>query len=155
VKKHNPAYPFEFHFVKEEYDKGFTGIRSTSRLLWVCGSLAIFISCLGLFGLSAFVAERRTREIGIRKVLGATLADVWFLLSREFFKPLLLAFLLGAPLAGWAMQKLLQNIEYRIGLSWWMFAFTGVLTLLVALLTVSVHGVKTALMNPVKSLRSE
>ena len=155
MKKHNPAYPFEFRFVKEEYQKSFDEIRSAGQLGNVFGGLAIFISCLGLFGLSSFVAERRNKEIGIRKVLGATVASVWFYLSKDFLKPVFLAFVLAAPLAFWAMQQLLLRFEYRIELSWWMFAVAGLAALAVALLTVSYQGVKAALVNPVKSLRSE
>ncbi len=155
VKKHNPAYPFEFRFVKEEYQKNFDEMRSVGQLGNVFGGLAIFISCLGLFGLSAFVAERRNKEIGIRKVLGATVASVWFHLSKDFLKPVLLAFVLAAPLAFWAMQQLLLRFEYRIELSWWMFAVAGLAALAVALLTVSYQGVKAALVNPARSLKSE
>ncbi len=155
VKKHNPTYPFEFNFTKESYQHNFDEMRSVGQLANVFGGLAIFISCLGLFGLSAFVAERRNKEIGIRKVLGATVANVWFALSKDFLQPVLLAFLLAAPLAGWAMQKLLDRFEYRIDLYWWIFALAGFAALTVALLTVSYQGIKAALLNPVKSLRSE
>ncbi|MBP6826327.1 MAG: ABC transporter permease [Saprospiraceae bacterium] len=155
VKKNHPSYPFEFRFTKEEYQKNFEGIRSAGQMGNIFGGLAIFISCLGLFGLSAFVAERRKKEIGIRKVLGANVASVWFHLSKDFLQPVLLAFLLSAPLAGLAMQKLLDSFEYRIELAWWIFALAGMLALVIALLTVSFQGVKAALMNPVKSLRSE
>lgn len=155
VKRHNPAYPFEFRFAKEEYQKSFDEIRSVGQLGNVFGGLAIFISCLGLFGLSAFVAERRTKEIGIRKVLGATVASVWLLLSKDFLKPVLLAFAIASPLAFWAMQKLLLRFEYRIELAWWMFALAGVAALLVALFTVSYQGVRAALFNPAQSLKSE
>lgn len=125
------------------------------QLANVFGGLAIFISCLGLFGLSAFVAERRNKEIGIRKVLGATVANVWFALSKDFLKPVMLAFVLAAPLAGFAMQKLLNRFEYRIDLYWWIFASAGIMALVIALATVSYQGVKAALLNPVSSLRSE
>ncbi len=155
VKKHNPAYPFEFRFTKEEYQKNFDEMRSVGQLGNVFGGLAIFISCLGLFGLSAFVAERRTKEIGVRKVLGATVANIWFALSKDFLKPVLLAFVLAAPLAGWAMQQLLSRFEYRIELAWWIFAAAGVAAVAIALFTVSFQGIKAALVDPVKSLRSE
>ena len=155
VKKNNPTYPFEFHFTKEEYQHSFDQMRSVGRLANVFGGLAIFISCLGLFGLSAFVAERRNKEIGIRKVLGATIANVWFALSKDFLKPVAIAFVLAAPLAGFAMQKLLSKFEYRIDLYWWIFASAGLIALAIALATVSYQGVKAALLNPVKSLRSE
>ena len=155
VKKHNPAYPFEFRFTKDEYQKNFDEMRAVGQLGNVFGGLAIFISCLGLFGLSAFVAERRTKEIGVRKVLGATMANIWFTLSKDFLKPVFIAFALAAPLAFWAMQKLLLRFEYRIEMSWWMFAIAGAAAVLIALLTVSYQGVRSALVNPVKSLRSE
>jgi len=155
VKKHNPAYPFEFRFTKEEYQKSFDEMRAVGQLGNVFGGLAIFISCLGLFGLSAFVAERRTKEIGVRKVLGATMANIWFTLSKDFLKPVLVAFVLASPLALWAMQKLLLRFEYRIGLSWWIFAAAGAAAVAIALITVSYQGIKAALSNPVRSLRSE
>jgi ABC-type antimicrobial peptide transport system permease subunit len=155
VKKHNPAYPFEFRFAKETYQKTFDEMRAVGRLGNMFGGLAILISCLGLFGLSAFVAERRTKEIGIRKVLGATAAGIWFQLSGDFLKPVLLAFIVAAPLAFWAMEQLLSRFEYRIGLSWWIFAVAGIMATLVALFTVSFQGVKAALINPARSLKSE
>jgi ABC-type antimicrobial peptide transport system permease subunit len=155
VKKHNPNHPFEFRFAKDEYQKNFDEMRAVGQLGNVFGGLAIFISCLGLFGLSAFVAERRTKEIGVRKVLGATMAGIWFILSKDFLKPVFAAFFLAAPLAFWAMQKLLIRFEYRIEMSWWMFAAAGLAALAVALLTVSYQGIRAAMVNPVKSLRSE
>lgn len=150
-----PEYPFEFRFVKDDYQKNFEGIRSTGKLANAFALLAVFISCLGLFGLSAFFAEKRTKEIGIRKVLGASVAGLWLFLSKDFFKPVLLAFVLTVPLAIWAMEKLLSNFEYRTELSWSIFVFAGLLAMAIALFTVSFQSVKAALLNPVKSLRSE
>ncbi len=155
TKRVNPAYPFEFRFTKDEYQKGFQGVRSTSQMGYIFGGMAIFISCLGLFGLSAFVAERRKKEIGVRKVLGATVANVWLNMSGEFLRPVFWGFLLAAPLAGFAMSKLLATLEYRIELSWWMFAAAGLIAFAIALLTVSFQSVRAALANPVQSLRSE
>jgi ABC-type antimicrobial peptide transport system permease subunit len=155
VKGNNPNYPFEYHFTSEEYQKRFEGVRYTSQLTNMVGILAIFISCLGLYGLSAFLAERRNKEIGVRKVLGASVSQVWLILSKDFLKPVLIAFLLAAPLGGWALDKMLLNWDYRISLSWWMFAAAGLLVLFIALATVSFHGFKAALTNPVKSLRTE
>lgn len=155
VKKHSPSHPFEFRFTKDEYQKNFDEMRSVGQLGNVFGGLAIFISCLGLFGLSSFVAERRTKEIGVRKVMGATMAGIWFILSKDFLKPVFAAFFIAAPLAFWAMQKLLLRFEYRIEMSWWMFAAAGISALAVALLTVSYQGIRAAMINPVKSLRSE
>jgi putative ABC transport system permease protein len=155
VKKNNPNYPFEYHFVSEEFQKRFEGIRSTSQLTNIVGILAIFISCLGLFGLSAFLAERRNKEIGVRKVLGASVSQLWLILSKDFLKPVLIAFVLASPLAGWVMNKMLLNWDYHISLSWWMFVLAGLLAIVIALATVSFHGIKAALTNPVKSLRTE
>jgi len=155
VKKIDPNYPFEFHFLKEDYERDFKEVRSGGLLLNMVGGIAIVISCLGLFALSAFLTERRTKEIGIRKVLGASVAKVWFLLSREFLAPVLLACVIAIPIALFALQAILQTMEYRIGLSWWMFASGGLLSVLVALATVSFEGIRAAAANPVKALRTE
>jgi ABC-type antimicrobial peptide transport system permease subunit len=155
LKKHNPEYPFEFSFVKDSYQRKFNGIRTTSRFLGIVSIVAIFISCLGLFGLAAFSAERRLKEIGIRKVFGASVVKLWLLLSQDLLKPVGLAFVLSAPLAGWMMGTILSKFDYRVGISWWIFALAGMSTLAVALLTVSFQGIKAALSNPVESLRSE
>ncbi|WP_315823057.1 ABC transporter permease [Paraflavitalea speifideaquila] len=155
VKKASPGAPFEYHFTSEVNQQRLEGMRYTSQLTNMTGILAIFISCLGLFGLSAFLAERRNKEIGVRKVLGASVSQVWLILSKDFLKPVLIAFLLAAPLGGWVLNKMLQNWDYRISLSWWMFAVAGLLALFIALATVSFHGIKAALTNPVKSLRTE
>ncbi len=154
-RKHHAAYPFEFKFTKDEFQKQFQRLSQVGDLANVFGALAIFISCLGLFGLSAYVAEQRKKEIGIRKVLGATLGNIWFALSKDFLTPVLAAFVLAAPLGGWAMSKFLMRFDYRIEMSWVMFAVAGAAALLVAVLTVSFQGVKAALTDPVKSLRSE
>jgi ABC-type antimicrobial peptide transport system permease subunit len=155
VKKYNPGYPFEFSFAKDNYQKKFNGIRTTSSFLGVVSIVAIFISCLGLFGLAAFSAERRLKEIGIRKVFGASVAKLWLMLSRDLLKPVCFAFVLAAPIAGWMMGMLLSRFDYRVSISWWIFALAGIGTLAVALLTVSFQGVKAALSSPVESLRSE
>ena len=155
MKKSNPNYPFDYHFVSEEFQKRFQGIRYTSQLTNIVGILAIFISCLGLFGLSAFLAERRNKEIGVRKVLGASVSQLWLILSKDFLKPVLIAFIIASPLGGWVMNKILLNWDYHISLSWWMFAVAGVLAFLIAIITVSFHGIKAAMINPAKSLRTE
>ena len=155
VKKINPNNPFEFHLTTEEYENKFSGLRSGGQFASVVGILAIIISCLGLFALSAFVAERRKKEIGIRKVLGASAGNIWFSLSTDFLKPVFLAFILASPLAALAMQKILEKMEYHIELSWWMFAVAGITSILVAILTVSFQGLRAAVANPVNSLRSE
>lgn len=117
--------------------------------------LAIVIACLGLFGLATFLAEQRTKEIGIRKVLGATVNNVLTLLSKDFLKLVLIAFVVAAPVAWWGMNKWLQDFTYRTDISWWVFALAGVAALLIALITVSFQAIKAALANPVKSLRTE
>ncbi|MDO9374035.1 MAG: ABC transporter permease [Ferruginibacter sp.] len=155
VKETNPNYPFEFQLTKETFARKFTGIKSGGEFASVVGVLAIIISCLGLFALSAFVAERRTKEIGIRKILGASAARVWLSLSTDFLKPVLLAIILTIPVARFAMNKMLLSMEYHIELSWWMFSIAGAMAIVIALLTVSFQGIKAAVANPVKSLRTE
>ena len=154
-KKHNPSYPFELHFTKENYEQSFREMISARQLITSVSVLAIFIACLGLIGLSSFLAERRKKEIGVRKILGATVSHISLSLSQDFLKPVLLSFLLSAPLAGWAMQVLLENMDYRIKLTWWMFALAGLLAASVALLTVGFQSVKAAFADPAKSLRTE
>jgi putative ABC transport system permease protein len=154
-KRINPGFPFEFHFIKEEYQKSFERVHSIGQMANMFGGMAIFISCLGLFGLSAFVAERRGKEISIRKVLGATAGNLWFTLSKDFLKPVVIAFVIAAPVAAWVIQKVLQQMDYHIQLSWWMFAIVAVAVVLIAVITVSYNGVKAAIANPIKSLRTE
>ncbi|MDF2188163.1 ABC transporter permease [Paraflavitalea sp. CAU 1676] len=155
IKKVDSQTPFRYHFVGEQFQKRLKGIRYTSQFTNLVGILAIFISCLGLFGLSAFLAERRQKEIGVRKVLGANVAQVWLILSKDFLKPVMAAFLLAAPLAGWALHTMLQNWDYRISLAWWMFAVAGLTVTFIAVATVSFHGIRAALVKPSASLRSE
>ncbi len=155
VKKTNPDYPFEFYFTKEEYQEYFSEIKANCQLANILGAMAIFISCLGLFGLSTFMTEQRAKEIGIRKVLGASAIKLWFGLTREFLMPVGIAFILAVPLAALAMHKLLSTMEYHIELSWWIFAIAGILSILIAVITVSFQAVKAALANPIKALRTE
>ena len=155
AKKINPAYPFEYSFTKEDYQKRFEEFASFGWLAALFGGMAIFISCLGLFGLSAFVAEKRSKEMSIRKILGASLQNVWFSLSRDFLRPVFIAFLIVTPVAVWSLQVLLSNIPYHINVSWWMFGFAGLLAVIIALITVSYQGIKTAFENPVSNLRNE
>lgn len=150
-----PTYPFEMHFTKDEYQKRFEVIRSMRGMAILFSGLAIFIACLGLIGLSAYVAERRKKEVGIRKVLGATISNISIALSVDFLKPVFLSFLLAAPLAGWLFDTGLDDIDYRIELSWWIFALAGGLALSLALLMVSYHAIKASTANPVESLRTE
>jgi len=155
VKKINPNFPFEFSFIKEEYQKGFQQIKSIAFMANAFGVMAIFISCLGLFGLSAFLAERRSKEVSIRKVLGASVSSLWFSLSKDFLKPVFIAFILAAPLAGWAMQQIIYTMEYHVQLSGWIYVIAGVVSISVAVITVSFNGIKAARANPVKNLGAE
>ncbi|MGA0557901.1 ABC transporter permease [Larkinella sp. VNQ87] len=154
-RTYSPAAPFDYKFVDEEYAQKFGAEERIGKIAGVFASLAVLISCLGLFGLASFMAEQRTKEIGIRKVLGASVFTIWGLLSREFVVLLAIAFCLGAPLAYYVLSDWLQNYQYRTELSWWIFAAAGVGALVITLLTVSFQSIKAALMNPVKSLRSE
>jgi putative ABC transport system permease protein len=155
MKKDNPAYPFEYRFVDDQFNDMFQTEMLMSRLSRVFAALTILISCLGLFGLAAYTAERRIREIGIRKVLGATVAGLAGLLSVEFLKLILLSLLLAFPLAWLAMHKWLQNYAYRVDIHWWVFIMAGVAAILIAIITVSFQAIRAAVSNPVKSLRAE
>jgi len=124
-------------------------------MLGIFAGLTIVVACLGLFGLARFTAEQRTKEIGIRKVLGATVKGIVSLLSADFLKLVFVAFVIAAPVAWFIMHRWLQDFAYRIGLSWWMFALAAFASILITLITVSFQSVKTALTNPVKSLRTE
>jgi len=126
-----------------------------SRLLSIFTAMAIFVGCMGLFGLAAFTAEQRTKEIGIRKVLGASIAGIVAMLSKTFLKPVLIASVIAFPIAWWAMNKWLQDFEYRVTISWWVFAVAAFAALVIALITVSFQSIKAAVANPVKSLRTE
>jgi ABC-type antimicrobial peptide transport system permease subunit len=154
-EKHSPSYPFNYQFVDEEYNQKFASEVRVGYLANAFAGLAIFISCLGLFGLAAYTAERRTKEIGIRKVLGATLTDIITLLSKEYVALVSISMLIAAPLAWYFLENWLQSYPYRIQISWWIFALAGLSALLIALLTVSFQALKAALANPVKSLRTE
>jgi putative ABC transport system permease protein len=151
----NPKFPFTYTFADEQYRNLYKSESIVHSLANCFAGLAIFISCLGLLGLAMFTAEQRTKEFGIRKVLGAKVSTLFSLLSKDFLVLVLIAFLLASPLAGWAMYKWLQNFAYHIQLEWWVFLLAGALALLIALLTVSFQAIKVAVANPVKSLRSE
>jgi putative ABC transport system permease protein len=155
AKKINPYYPFEFSFIKEGYQVRFEEFAAWGFLATLFGGMAIFISCLGLFGLSAFLAEKRSKEMSIRKVFGAGAGSIWLLLSKDFLKPVFIAFILVVPLASWLMQSMLSKITYHTQVSWWMFVLTGLLAIIIALLTVSYQGIRAALENPVTKLRNE
>lgn len=150
-----PGEPFEYSFLDEDFQKNYKADRQMAGLVGSLTGIAILISCLGLFGLAAFAAERRTKEIGIRKVLGASVAGITGLLAKDFLKLVLIAIALASPLAWWAMSQWLRDFAYRIDIQWWMFAAAGAVAVAIAFLTVSFQSVKAALSNPVRSLRSE
>ena len=154
-RKYNPGAPFNYRFASDEYTQKFGDEERIGKLASVFASLAILISCLGLFGLASFIAEQRTKEIGVRKVLGASVTNVWVLLSKDFVVLVLIAFIIAMPIASYILNNWLQHYTYRTELSWWIFAASGAGALAVTLLTVSFQSIKAALMNPVKSLRSD
>ena len=154
-KKHNPAAPFEYKFVDEKYAAKFATEERIGKLAGFFAAFAILISCLGLFGLASFVAEQRTKEIGIRKVLGATIINVWQLLSKEFFLLVFISLLVASPVAWYVMHNWLENYQYRTQITWWIFGVAAFGALFITLLTVSFQAIKAAIANPVKSLRTE
>jgi ABC-type antimicrobial peptide transport system permease subunit len=154
-RKYNPAAPFEFRFVADDYALKFAGEQQVAGLSTFFATLAIFISCLGLFGLASYTAEQRAKEIGIRKVLGASVPALITLLSVDFLKLILIALALAIPLSGWAMHQWLQSYSYRTPLSAWIFAGAAFITLSIALLTVSFQALRAALANPVRGLSSQ
>ncbi len=154
-KQSFPGNPFEYFFVDDNYNKQYQTEQQYTRIFTSASFLAIFIACLGLFGLAAFTAEQRTKEIGIRKVLGASISQIVTLLSTDFLKLVLIAFVITTPLIWYIANQWLQNYAYRTDVSWWIFALTGLLAVLIAVGTISYQAIKAALANPVKSLRSE
>lgn len=154
-KKYNPAYPFEYAFADVEFAKKFTTINMTSRLASLFASLTIIITGLGLFGLAAFMAEQRTKEIGIRKVMGASVSSLMALMSKDFSKLVLLAFVISSPIAWYLLNDFLQRYPIRITIPWWVFPFTGMVALMFAVMIVSTQAFRAARANPVNSLRNE
>ena len=155
IKAFNPSQPFTYAFADEAYAKKFNTEERIGKLAGFFALLAIFISCLGLFGMASFIAEQRTKEIGVRKVLGASVFNVWQLLSKDFVVLIMVALLIAIPTAYYFMHNWLQNYTYRTELSWWIFAVAAIGALLITLLTVSFQAIKAAVANPVRSLRSE
>lgn len=151
----NPSSPFEYTFVDDEYARLFAAEQRIGTLSEVFAMLAVFISCLGIFGLASFMAEQRTKEIGIRKVLGASVYSIWQLFSKDFVAIVLVATFIAIPIAYEVAHNWLEGYDYKADLSWWIFLVTGVGTLLITLITVSVHAIKAAIANPVMSLRTE
>jgi len=155
IKKMVPAAPFQYKFVDEDYARKFSAEQKISNLSTIFAVLAIFISCLGIFGLASFVAEQRAREIGIRKVLGASISSIWQLLSKDFVVLVIISCFIAVPVAYYIMHHWLQGYQYRTDISWWIFAVAGMGALLITLVTVSFQAIKAAVANPTTSLRSE
>ena len=151
----NPKFPFTYQFSDLEYQKLYKSEETVQQLSTYFACLGIFISCLGLLGLAMFTAEQKTKEIGIRKVLGASMPSIVTLLSKEFLSFVMLAFLIASPLAWWAMHKWLQDYAYRVDIGWWVFAVAGILALLIALFTISFQAIRAAVANPAVSLKNE
>jgi putative ABC transport system permease protein len=147
--------PFSYHFLDESFNNMYRAEQQVGRVAISFAILAVIIACLGLFGLATYMAEQRTKEIGVRKVLGATVNNIVMMLSRDFLMLIVIASLIAFPVAWWAMYKWLQDFEYRIEVGWWIFVFSGFVAVLVALFTVSFQAVRAAVSNPIKSLRTE
>jgi putative ABC transport system permease protein len=153
--KFSPGYPLDYKFMDETYGAMYKAESKLSDLLWIFTIMAIIVGCMGLFGLAAFSAEQRTKELGIRKVLGANAFDIVGLLSKNFLFLVVIASFIAFPIAWWAMNNWLEDFPYRINISWWVFGIAITAALTIALLTVSFQAIKAALANPVKSLRTE
>ena len=154
-KKYNPAYPFEYHFVDQEFGKKFLTEELIRKITNIFAGLAIFICCIGLAGLASFTIEKRIREIGIRKVLGASVRQLLMLISKDFLKLVLIAFIIATPLTWWVMNNWLEKYEYRVNISIGLFGAVGSIVLMLTLLVVSLNTMRAAISNPVKSLRTE
>ncbi|MGH2647533.1 MAG: ABC transporter permease, partial [Ginsengibacter sp.] len=150
-----PAYPFEYKFLDQQFDELYKKDIRQQTILTVFAGLAIFVACLGLFGLASFTATKRFKEIGVRKVLGSSVQNIVLLLSKDLLKPVLIATCIALPVGYWIMTKWLQNFAYKTSLSWWIFVLAALITFGIALLTVSIKAIKAAIANPVKSLRTE
>jgi len=154
-KQFNPGFPFKYYFTDDEIANRYKAEYTVSKLSRYFAFLAIFISCLGLFGLVTFTAEQKTKEIGIRKVLGASVTGIVGMLSKDFLTLVLIAAVIAFPVAWWAMHRWLNDFAYRVNIGWWVFVVAGIIAMLIALITISFQSVKAAIANPVKSLRTE
>jgi ABC-type antimicrobial peptide transport system permease subunit len=154
-RKYNPAAPFEYKFTDEEYARKFEDEKRIGNLSTFFAILAVFISCLGLFGLASFVAEQRTKEIGVRKVLGASVFNLWQMLSKDFVNLVIISCAIAIPISWYFLHQWLQKYTYRTDISWWIFLVAGMGAMVITLITISYQAIKAALMNPVNSLRSE
>lgn len=154
-KEYSSGFPFQYSFLDEDYERMYRSDERTGKLFNIFSIIVIFVSCLGLFGLATYTAQLKTKEIGIRKVLGASIFQITHLLSKDFLKLVFLSTIIAAPLAWFLMHRWLQDFAYKTNLSWWIFVLAGFIALFIALITVSFQAVKAAIANPVKSLKSE
>ncbi|MEP7128283.1 MAG: FtsX-like permease family protein [Chitinophagales bacterium] len=154
-KKFNPTYPFSYRFADTEFETKFATINLISKLATIFASLAILITCLGLFGLAAFTAEQRTKEIGIRKVMGATVGSLVLLITKDFSRLVFIAFVISGPVALLMLNNFLERYPYRIAIQWWVLPAVGLLALVLALIIVSTQALRAANNNPTRSLRNE
>ena len=145
-----PGEPFEYNFLDESFNQLYKGDQQTSSLIFAFALIAVFVSSLGLFGLAAFTAEQRVKEIGIRKTLGATVSGIATLLSKDFVKLVFIAIIIGVPVAWWSMNKWMENFASRTDISWWTFALAGLIAIFIALVSVSFQAIKAAIANPVE-----
>ncbi|WP_332368009.1 ABC transporter permease [Spirosoma telluris] len=150
-----PDNKFDYTFLDDSIARLYEKEQKTAQLINTATAIAILISCMGLFGLATFTAQQRTKEIGVRKVLGASVGSIVALLSKDFLKLVIIALVISSPIAWWGMNQWLKDFAYKVYLEWWVFALAGVLAIAIAVLTVGFQSVKAALTNPVKSLRSE
>jgi putative ABC transport system permease protein len=153
--KYDKNDPFEYNFLDEQFQKNYEADNRLAAIVGYFTVIAIVISCLGLFGLATFSAEQRTKEIGVRKVLGASVSTIVSLLSVDFFKLIIVSIIIASPIAWWAMNKWLQGFAYRKSIDWTIFAYTTIIAIIIGILTIGSQALKAAVANPVKSLRSE
>jgi putative ABC transport system permease protein len=147
--------PFEYHFLDEDYEALYKTEQRTGEIFTTFSALAILLACLGLFALAAFAITQRTKEIGIRKALGASVPGIMRMLSKDFLKLILIAAVLTFPVAWWAMHKWLMDFAYRVNIGWWVFVVAAMAAVLIAFIAISFHSIKAAIASPVKSLRTE
>jgi putative ABC transport system permease protein len=150
-----PDYPFEYKFLDQQFNDMYKKDIRQQSILTVFAGLAIFVACLGLFGLASFTATKRFKEIGVRKVLGSSVQNIIVLLSKDLLKPVLIASCIALPVGYWAMNKWLQHFAYKTAISWWIFVLAALITFGIALVTVSIKAIKAATVNPVEALRTE
>jgi ABC-type antimicrobial peptide transport system permease subunit len=155
IQKYNPDYPSNVVFVDDDYQLKFSSPQSMAQLAFLFAGMAILISCLGLYALAMYTANTRVREIGIRKVLGASATNIALLLSKNFVGLVLVAFVIASPIAWWIMNSWLQGFTYRVSVNWWIFGLTALISATIALVTISYQAIRAALANPTKNLRSE